>query len=103
MDNKMTFSRKKYPTVKLYFRKICEIKLHVMYLGNTMIESIAKAIIIKFDNYWKVVNDMLSVAPISDPQRKFKCVFLYFDFLCEETAKELPLIIYIFIMFVYET
>ena len=47
----------------------------------------AKAMILKFDKYWEVVNGMLSVASILDPRRKFKCVSFYFELLCEDIAK----------------
>lgn len=53
--------------------------------GNTVIESMAKAMILKFDKYWEVVNGMLSVASILDPRRKFECVSFYFELLCEDT------------------
>ena len=55
--------------------------------GNTVIESMAKAMILKFDKYWEVVNGMLSVASILDPRRKFECVSFYFELLFEDTNK----------------
>ena len=83
------FSGKKYPTANLYFQKLCEIRLNLRRwksCGNTVIESMAKAMISKFDKYWEVVNGMLSVASILDPRRKFECVSFYFELLCEDTA-----------------
>ena len=43
-----------------------------------MIRATAENMILKFDKYWDVINDILAVASILDPMKKLECVSFYF-------------------------
>lgn len=74
------FSGRHYPTLNLFFRKICEIKLTLnsWLESDVMIVAMTRKMIDKFDKYWRDINGLLAVARILDPRNKLKCVDFYY-------------------------
>ena len=76
------FSGRKYPTINLFFRYICDIKVALIsWLSNEeqIIRDMALKMIEKFDKYWSTINGVLAIAAILDPRDKLACVEFYFE------------------------
>lgn len=79
-----TFSGTKYPTSNLFFPLICEMKLAIRsWLGdpNEVIKSMASTMLVKFDKYWGVIHDVMSVAIVLDPRYKLKLINYFFPLI----------------------
>ena len=60
-----TFSGTKYPTSNLFFPLICDMKLSIrswMDTEDVVIRNMASSMMNKFDKYWEVIHDVMSVA-----------------------------------------
>ncbi|XP_024993945.1 zinc finger BED domain-containing protein RICESLEEPER 2-like [Cynara cardunculus var. scolymus] len=76
-----TFSRTKYPTSNMFFPLICEIKLSIKSWEddqNDVIRNMASSLLLKFDKYWGVIHDVMSVAIVLDPRYKLKLINYFF-------------------------
>lgn len=75
-------TRSKYPTANIYFPEICDIHLHLIDLCNSsdiFVNSLARKMKSKFDEYWKKCNLALAIAAILDPRFKMKLVEYYYS------------------------
>ncbi|XP_024965921.1 zinc finger BED domain-containing protein RICESLEEPER 2-like [Cynara cardunculus var. scolymus] len=76
-----TFSGTKYPTSNMFFPLICDIKLSIKSCQddqNYVIRNMASSMLLKFDKYWRVIHDMMSVAIVLDPRYKLKLINYFF-------------------------
>jgi len=83
------FSGRKYPTINLFFRYICDIKVALIsWLSNEeqIIRDMALKMIDKFDKYWSTINGVLAIAAILDPRDKLACVEFYFEVIYGDKA-----------------
>ena len=77
------FSARKYPTIHTFLPEVCTIHNElVQKLGDFDFVSarMAKAMMEKFDKYWKNYNQMFEIAILLDPSSKIVClewVFMY--------------------------
>ena len=80
------FSTTKQPTTNIYFSKICEIKLTISQLvtsPNELIHKMAEKMMIKFDKYLIMINDIIRAATILDPRYKMELLQYYYEKLYE--------------------
>ncbi|XP_024961961.1 zinc finger BED domain-containing protein RICESLEEPER 2-like [Cynara cardunculus var. scolymus] len=76
-----TFSVTKYPTSNMFFPLICDIKLSIKSWEddqNDVIRNMASSMLLKFDKYWGVIHDVMSVAIVLDPRYKLKLINYFF-------------------------
>ncbi|XP_039169031.1 uncharacterized protein LOC104444289 [Eucalyptus grandis] len=72
-DISTLFSGVRHPTANLYFYGLWQIQLHLIQARDTedeAISSMAKAMLKKFEKYWKCYSVVLSFAVILDPRYK---------------------------------
>ncbi|XP_038679444.1 zinc finger BED domain-containing protein RICESLEEPER 2-like [Tripterygium wilfordii] len=85
------FSGKKYPTANIFFPIVCGIKISLgewYESPNAIIKNMASSMTEKFDKYWNVVHDVMSVATVLDPRYKLKLMEYYFPKFYKESASE---------------
>ncbi|KAI9194274.1 hypothetical protein LWI28_004659 [Acer negundo] len=85
------FSETKYPTINLFFPKICEIKLALRrWLSSSYVEisNMASNMIAKFDRYWDDVHGVLAMASLLDPRFKLKLPQYFFPLIYGEDRAE---------------
>ena len=83
------FSGRKYPTINLFFRYICDIKVRLnSWLSNEeqIVKDMALKMKDKFDKYWSTINVVLAIAAILDPRDKLACVEFYFEVINGDEA-----------------
>nr|KAJ0224968.1 hypothetical protein LSAT_V11C100025810 [Lactuca sativa] len=64
------FSGTKYLTSNIFFPLICDMKLSLLswkVSHNSVIKSMASTMLIKFEKYWDVIHNVMSVAIVLDP------------------------------------
>ncbi|CAN0830004.1 Zinc finger BED domain-containing protein DAYSLEEPER, partial [Linum grandiflorum] len=64
------FSGSNYPTSNLFFAKICDVKVSLKTWAadsHPFVSQMAVKMIEKFDKYWSVIHNVLSVAAVLDP------------------------------------
>ena len=76
------FSGTNYPTVNLFFPKICEIRGSMKEWALSSFEKIrcmATNMITKFEKYWNSLHGVLALGTILDPRFKMKGIEFYFS------------------------
>lgn len=89
-DTTLVFSGRKYTTINLFFRRICEIKVVLkqwLECDVEVIKCMAQKMQEKFDKYWEDINGLLAVASILDPRNKMDCIKFYFDLFYDDEAE----------------
>ncbi|WOK97786.1 zinc finger BED domain-containing protein RICESLEEPER 2-like [Canna indica] len=75
------FSGTLYPTLNVYFPKICEVRIALREWRsdpNVIIQQMATTMIAKFDKYWGVINGVMIVKTILDPRYKMLLLKYFF-------------------------
>ncbi|CAN0829998.1 Zinc finger BED domain-containing protein RICESLEEPER 2 [Linum grandiflorum] len=75
------FSGSNYPTSNLFFAKICDVKVSLKTWAadsHPFVSQMAVKMIEKFDKYWSVIHNVLSVAAVLDPRYKMALLNFYF-------------------------
>ncbi|CAL8164292.1 unnamed protein product [Prunus armeniaca] len=70
-DVTVLFSRTKYPTINLYFKNICAIRLAIYDWLNSEqeeVQAMALHMQTKFEKYWDTMHGLMGVASILDPR-----------------------------------
>ena len=89
-DTTFIFFGRKYTTINLFFRRICEIKVvlkQCLECDVEVIKCMAQKIQEKFDKYWENINGFLAVVSVLDPRNKMDCIKFYFDLFYDGEAK----------------
>ncbi|XP_024962794.1 zinc finger BED domain-containing protein RICESLEEPER 2-like [Cynara cardunculus var. scolymus] len=76
-----TFFGTKYPTSNMFFPLICDKKLSIKSWEddqNDVIRNTTSTMLLKFDTYWGVIHDVISVAIVLDPRYKLKLINYFF-------------------------
>nr|KAJ0189643.1 hypothetical protein LSAT_V11C800422610 [Lactuca sativa] len=84
------FSGSKYPTSNIFFHLICDMKLSLLswkISQNNVIKSMTSTMLIKFEKYWNVIHNVMSVATVLDPRYKLKLINYFFPKLYGEEAR----------------
>nr|KAJ0189953.1 hypothetical protein LSAT_V11C800446630 [Lactuca sativa] len=83
-------SSTKFPTSNIFFPLICDMKLSLLSWSvsdNNVIKSMASTMLTKFEKYWNVIHNIMSVAIILDPRNKLKLTGYFFPKLYGEEAR----------------
>nr|KAJ0202220.1 hypothetical protein LSAT_V11C600333530 [Lactuca sativa] len=84
------FSGTKYPTSNIFFPLICDMKLSLLSWSvsdNNVIKSMASTMLTKFEKYWNVIHNVMSVAIVLDPRYKLKLINYFFPKLYGNEAR----------------
>ena len=77
-----TLSGSRYPTSNIFFPLVCEMKVCIRSWQqdgqNVAIRNMASRMLQKFDKYWTIIHDVLSVAIVLDPRYKLKLINYFF-------------------------
>ncbi|CAN0872651.1 Putative AC transposase [Linum grandiflorum] len=79
-DISVLFSGNNYPTVNLFFPRICELKLKLLEWrldSVPVIRDMAESMWLKFTKYWSTIHIVLAISVILDPRYKFDLVEYY--------------------------
>nr|KAJ0185290.1 hypothetical protein LSAT_V11C900464230 [Lactuca sativa] len=80
----------KYPTSNIFFPLICDMKLSLSSWSvsdNNVIKSMASTMLTKFEKYWNVIHNVMSVAIVLDPRYKLKLINYFFPKLYGNEAR----------------
>lgn len=84
------FSGTLYPTSNIFFPLICEVKVSLLSWKNSshdVIRTMASSMLIKFNKYWSVIHEVMSVAIVLDPRYKLKLINYFFPNIYGDEAK----------------
>ncbi|XP_024989317.1 zinc finger BED domain-containing protein RICESLEEPER 2-like [Cynara cardunculus var. scolymus] len=85
------FSKTLYPTSNIFFSLICEIKVSLLSWKNPdhdAIRQMASLMLIKFNKYWSVIHEVMSVAIVLDLRYKLKLINYFFPKIYGGEAKK---------------
>ena len=74
------------PTSKLFFPKVCEIKLELskwVECENDVVKNMALKMVKKYNKYWEIIHEILRVAAMLDPRYKMTLIEYYFSNIYE--------------------
>ncbi|CAN1732014.1 Putative AC transposase [Linum perenne] len=74
------FSGSKYPTINLFFPRICDLRVKItewLWDPNVVISNMAQTMWSKFSKYWEVIHQILAVAVVLDPRYMLEIVEYY--------------------------
>nr|KAJ0196363.1 hypothetical protein LSAT_V11C700383700 [Lactuca sativa] len=84
------FPGTKYLMSRIFFPFICDMKLLLLswkVSNNSVIKATASTMLIKFEKYWDVIHNVMSLAIILDPRYKLKLINYFFPKLYGEEAR----------------
>nr|GEW48007.1 hypothetical protein [Tanacetum cinerariifolium] len=78
------FSGTRYLTTKLYFPKVCDIRLKLnewLVSPNQLVSNMSPKMIENFDEYWGATHELMVVADVFDPRSKMEMIEFYFPLI----------------------
>lgn len=91
------FSGRSYPTIHLFFRRVCEMKLALIDWSSSgthdddeneiVVKKMVDAMLLKLNKYWDKFCGILVVSCILDPRNKMDCVHYYFEKIYGDAAE----------------
>ncbi|KAJ9557959.1 hypothetical protein OSB04_012573 [Centaurea solstitialis] len=79
-----------YPTSNIFFPLVCEIKVSLLSWKNSphdVIRNMTSSMLFKFNKYWSVIHEVMSVAIVLDPRYKLKLINFFFQKIYGDEAK----------------
>ncbi|KAJ9542242.1 hypothetical protein OSB04_028748 [Centaurea solstitialis] len=84
------FSGTLYPTSNIFFPLVCEIKVSLLSWKSSpheVIRNMTSSMLLKFNKYWSVIHEVMSVAIVLDPRYKLKLINYFFPKIYGDEAK----------------